>query len=206
MEQLEKLKNVWQNQAESSIKFSDVDIYDMLHKKSSSVVKWILIISILEFALPNLIYLVTDHDASRKIYENYGLTNITMIYTAIHVLIISAFIYIFYKNYKNISADSSVKELLHDILKTRKTVKYYIYYNLTIMGVIGLHIFYAVFNSEEFQASLATGTSMVKIWIFSIIFLCLALLIFWLFYRILYGFFLKKLKRNYAALSQKDGL
>jgi dolichyl-phosphate-mannose--protein O-mannosyl transferase len=95
---------------------------------------------------------------------------------------------------------------LGDIIKTRRTVKYYIYYNLTIMGIIGLNMFYAVYNSVSFQNSLETGTSMLMIWVISIILLSLALLIFWLFYRILYGFFLRKLKRNYAALSNHEEL
>ncbi len=178
----------------------------MVQKKSSSIVKWILIISLLEFILPNLIFLFTDFDTTKQFYEQYGLTTTMMIYSVIHITIIFLFIYVFYKNYRNISAGSTVRILLSDILKTRRTVKYYIYYNLTIMGIIGLHIFYAVFNSEEFQSSLASGSSMVKIWILSIVFLCMALLIFWLFYRILYGFFLKKLKRNYTSLSQQDEL
>ncbi len=206
MENLDSLKNIWKNQGESNIRFTQKDIHKMVQKKSSSIVKWILIISLLEFILPNLIFLFTDFDATKQFYEQYGLTGAMMIYTVLHIAIIIVFIYVFYKNYQNISVGSTVKILLSDILKTRRTVKYYIYYNLTMMGVIGLHIFYAVFNSSEFQNNLAAGTSMVKIWILSIIFLCLALLIFWLFYRVLYGFFLKKLKRNYAALSQKDEL
>ena len=206
MENLDNLKDLWKNQKESSIRFTEQDIHKMVQKKSSSIVKWILIISLLEFILPNVIFLFTDFDATKHFYEQYGLTNTMMIYSVIHIAVIIVFIYIFYKNYKNISAGSTVRILLSDILKTRRTVKYYIYYNLAIMGIIGLNIFYAVFNSTEFHDSLASGTSMVKIWIFSIIFLSLALLIFWLFYRVLYGFFLKKLKRNYAALSHTDEL
>jgi len=206
MENLDNLKDLWKNQEESTIRFTEKDIHKMVQKKSSSIVKWILIISLLEFILPNLIFLFTDFDATKQFYEQYGLTTTMMIYSVLHIAVIIVFIYIFYKNYRNISAGSTVRILLSDILKTRRTVKYYIYYNLTIMGIIGLNIFYAVFNSAEFQSSLTSGTSMVQIWILSIIFLCLALIIFWLFYRILYGFFLKKLKRNYAALSQRDDL
>jgi hypothetical protein len=206
MENLENLKALWKNQEESTIRFTEKDIHKMVQKKSSSIVKWILIISLLEFLLPNLIFLFTDFNATKLFYEQYGLTTTMMIYSVLHIAVIIVFIYIFYKNYRNISAGSTVRILLSDILKTRRTVKYYIYYNLTIMGIIGLNIFYAVFNSAEFQSNLESGTSMVKIWILSIIFLCLALLIFWLFYRILYGFFLKKLKGNYAALSQRDEL
>lgn len=206
MENLDNLKDIWKNQSESKIQFTQDDIHQMVQKKSSSIVKWILIISLLEFILPNLIFVFTDVDATKQFYEQFGLSNRMMVYSFIHIAVIIGFIYVFYKNYKNISAESTVKILLSNILKTRRTVKYYIYYNLTIMGIIGINIFYAVYNSVEFQNSLAAGTSMVKIWIISIILLSLALLLFWGFYRIIYGFFLKKLKRNYSSLSPKEGL
>ena len=204
MEQLEKLKDIWKNQRESEIRFSGEDINKMLQKKSTSIVKWILIISILEFVLPNIIYLVTDHDASRRIYDNYGLTNITMMYTAVHVVIICVFIYFFYKNYKNISADSSVKELLHNILKTRKTVKYYIYYNLTMAAIIGVHIFYIVFNSESFLEKIPEDLSLLTVWFVALLLLSISIFIFWIIYRILYGILLKKLNKNYDELLRNE--
>lgn len=204
MEQLEKLKGVWKDQGESTIKFSGKDIQKMLHKKSSSIVKWILIISILEFVLPNLIYILSDHDASKKIYEDFGLTNITMIYTAAHVVIICAFIYIFYKNYKSISVDSSVKELLHNILKTRKTVKYYIYYNLTMAAVVGIQIFYIVFSSPVFLEKIPEGLSLISVWLVALFSLSVIIFIFWIFYRILYGILLKKLNKNYIELLKNE--
>ena len=206
MENLDSLKDLWKNQGESKIRYSQDDIHKMVQQKSSSIVKWILIISLLEFILPNLIFLFTDFESTRKFFEEYGLSNTMNIYSAVHIVVIIAFIYLFYKNYRNISAESSVKILLANIIKTRRTVKYYIYYNLTIMGIIGLHMFYAAYNSVSFQHNLEAGSSMLMIWVVSIVLLCLALLIFWLFYKILYGFFLRKLKRNYAALSNRDDL
>jgi len=206
MENLDNLKDLWKNQGESKIRFTQDDISQMVQKKSSSIVRWILIISLLEFILPNLLFAFTDFDATKQFYEQYGLSNSMMIYSAIHIVVIIGFIYIFYKNYKNISSDSNVKNLLSNILKTRRTVKNYIYYNLTIMGIIGINIFYAVYSSIEFQNTLAEGTSMLKIWVISIVLLSLALIIFWGFYRIIYGFFLKKLKKNYAALSHQGEL
>ena len=206
MENLDSLKDLWKNQGESKIRYSQDDIHQMVQQKSSSIVKWILIISLLEFILPNLIFLFTDFESTRIFYQEYGLSNTMIIYSAVHIVVIIAFIYVFYKNYRNISAESTVKILLGNIIKTRRTVKYYIYYNLTIMGIIGLHMFYSVYNSLSFQQNLDAGTSMLMIWVISIVLLCLALLIFWLFYKILYGFFLRKLKRNYAALSNQDDL
>jgi nitrate/nitrite transporter NarK len=206
MENLESLKDIWKNQEESKIRFTRQDIHKMVQQKSSSIVKWILIISLLEFILPNLVFLFTDFEATKKFYAQYGLTNTMMFYTCLHVLIIIAFIYVFYRNYRNISAESTVKVLLSNILKTRSTVKYYIYYNLTIMGIIGLNMFYAVYHSEEFLNKLDNGASMLMIWTISIVLLGLALLIFWLFYRLLYGLLLKKLTRNYAELSNQNDL
>jgi hypothetical protein len=206
MESLESLKDLWKNQGESNIRYTQQDIHKMVRKKSSSIVKWILIISLLEFILPNIIFLFTDYEATRAFYEQYGLSKTMLVYTVLHVVVIIAFIYVFYRNYRNISVESTVKVLLSNILKTRRTVKYYIYYNLTVMGIIGLNIFYAVYNSEEFLHNLEGDTSMVMIWTISIILLSLALLIFWLFYRVLYGFLLKKLKKNYAELSNQNDL
>ncbi|WKK67227.1 hypothetical protein [Lutimonas zeaxanthinifaciens] len=206
MENLESLKDLWKNQEESKIRFSESDINEMVQKKSSSIVKWILIISLLEFILPNLVYLFTDFESTRAFYQQYGLSRVMMFYSITHVVIILGFIYVFYKNYRNISAESTVKVLLGNILKTRRTVKYYIYYNLTIMAIIGLNMFYAVYSSEDFKNGLNEGASMTTMWIVSIILLLLALSIFWLFYRIIYGIFLKKLKSNYKALSNKNNL
>ena len=204
MEHLEKLKDVWKDQSESPIKFTEGDIYKMVHKRSSSIVKWILIISILEFVLPNIFILFTDFESTKEVYDNYGLNNIMIFYTIIHVVIIFGFIYYFYKNYQKISADSSVKNLLHNILKTRRTVRNYIYYNLTIAAIIGLHVFYVVFNSDQFINKLPENTSMIMVWIIAIVIFTIVLFIFWCFYRIIYGFLLKKLKNNYADLQNNE--
>lgn len=204
MQNLDNLKDLWKNQGESNIRFTQNDIQSMVQKKSSSIVKWILIISILEFILPNLVIFFTDLDASKIFYQKFGLENIMKFYATLHIVVIIGFIYVFYKNYKNISSESNVKILLSDILKTRNTVKNYIYYNLTIMGIIGLHMFYVVYNSPQFLAELPDNSNMVMVWAISIAFLVIAILIFWLFYRIIYGFFLKKLKRNYAELESND--
>lgn len=206
MGNLDSIKDIWKNQGESNIRFTQDDIQGMVQKKSSSIVIWILIISLLEFILPNLVFVFTDFEATNLFYEKFGLENTMNFYAILHVVIIIGFIYIFYKNYKNISTGSNVKILLSNILKTRSTVKYYVYYNLTIMGIIGLHMFYVVYNSPQFLQELPDNSNMVMIWIISIILLVVTLLIFWLFYRIIYGFLLKKLKRNYAELSSKDSL
>ena len=60
MGNLDSIKDIWKNQGESNIRFTQDDIQNMVQKKSSSIVKWILIISLLEFILPNLAFVFTD--------------------------------------------------------------------------------------------------------------------------------------------------
>ncbi len=169
MDKLENLKNVWQNQAVTGLNYTKEDIHNMVKKRSTSIVKWILIISIIEFLLPYVLVLFTDLETPSRIYEEYGLGNLTRNYTIVHVVIILGFIYVFYKNYRNISADSSVKNLLGDILKTRKTVKYYIYYNLLMMGILGLHFFYIIMNSETFISKLPDDANITVLWVTAIL-------------------------------------
>ena len=48
MDELELLKKDWQKKDANIPQLSYNDIYEMIWKKSSSIVKWILIISILD--------------------------------------------------------------------------------------------------------------------------------------------------------------
>ena len=51
MEELDLLKKYWKKSENTFEQVSEVEIYKMLHKKSSSIVKWIVIISVLEVLL-----------------------------------------------------------------------------------------------------------------------------------------------------------
>ena len=50
MDLLDNYKKAWDNQPEEKNKVSSIEIYKMAQSKSSSIVKWIFIIGILEFA------------------------------------------------------------------------------------------------------------------------------------------------------------
>ena len=51
MDELEILKKDWKKQEGSFQQIGEKEIYGMLHKRSSSIVKWIVVISILELLL-----------------------------------------------------------------------------------------------------------------------------------------------------------
>lgn len=203
MKELDLLKKDWQKSGNSFEQVSEMEIYKMLHKKSSSVVKWILIVSILEFVILNGIgYLLPDDGYNNKYPILHPYLNLA---EKLNYIIILGFIYLFYRNYKNISVLESSKSLLEHILKTRKIVTYYIYWNIIISGYIGGFSFIDGFNtginSAEKPIIPAQGPTMF----FALLFAMLLIMGFlWLFYKLLYGGFLRKLKDNYKELKKID--
>ncbi|MGA9269949.1 MAG: hypothetical protein WBV45_04955, partial [Lutimonas sp.] len=77
MDKLENLKDLWQNQTVTGLNYTKEDIHNMVKKKSTSIVKWILIISIIELLLPYVLILFTDLKTPEIIYEEYGLDALT---------------------------------------------------------------------------------------------------------------------------------
>ena len=123
MDQLDKLKGAWKNQDYSKHKVSTNDIYKMLHAKSTSYVKWIFYISIIEFLIVIALNVFIDKDQYLDFYVQMGMKNMIIIVSIISYLIMIVFIYLFYKNYKKINVNTDAKTLMKSILNTRKTVK-----------------------------------------------------------------------------------
>ena len=70
MDLLDNYKKAWDNQPEDANKVSSIEIYKMAQSKSSSIVKWIFIIGILEFVVLNSLYLFIDMDEALKSMKN----------------------------------------------------------------------------------------------------------------------------------------
>src|SRR5690606_10162817 len=122
MDELEILKKDWKKNGNVFDQVTEKEIYGMLHKRSSSIVKWILIISVLELLLWTGISFLTSDESYAKTLENYHLDTIMPIITIINYGVILFFIYLFFKNYKAINTTDTVQKLMQSILKTRKTV------------------------------------------------------------------------------------
>ncbi len=210
MDELDKLKNAWKTQDYSKHKVSTQDIYKMLHAKSSSYVKWIFYISIAEFLIVSVLNVFMSQKKYFSIYEKMGMETTLQILTAISYLIMIAFIVLFYRNYKKICVDCDSKTLMNSILKTRKTVKKYIYFNIGFMFVSMFVMFYEIFSStsntllykktSNIPYELSNTIIIVSISIAMIIMIAIILLI----YRLIYGILLRRLKKNYKELEQLD--
>lgn len=204
MKELDLLKKDWKKNENSFEQVSEVEIYKMLHAKSSSIVKWILIVSILEFVVLNGIGFLIGDKGYSKFLALHPFINFL---EKFNYLVVLVFIYLFYCNYRNISVLNSSKKLIEHILKTRKIVTYYIFWNIFIGGVSGALGGIEGFNRGFNEGSNRSENTKGIIEINYITIIVMALLIMggiWLFYRILYGGFLKKLKQNNEELKKID--
>jgi hypothetical protein len=211
MEELDLLKKAWNKDNASFNQVSEEEIYKMLHRKSSSIVKWILIISILEIVLWSAIGLVYNTEDAVKSIHAEGLLIYLRILTYVNYIVVIGFIYCFYKNYTKISTTTSTKQLMNDILKTRKTVRNYVWYNLIMICICSIlgFVMAFVYNPEmnAVKEKIANDESnLILIKIILLLFVTLVLLVgaFWLFYRLLYGILMRRLNTNYKELKKID--
>jgi len=204
MDELELLKKDWKKKEQQFKQVSEQDIYHMLHQSSSSIVKWIFIISIIEFLIFRLLdFTLFFDEAFINRLKSYHIYDIEKVATVINFIVLIGFIIYFYKNLKNISTTSSVKKLMKDIIETRKIVKYYVWYNLAIAFITGVIILYSQLKYDSNLSPLFEKYQLVVIFIgLSVIVLLVG--VFYLFYKLVYGILLKRLQNNYKELKKID--
>lgn len=212
MDELELLKKDWKKEDKVYPKLSYNEIYSMVLKKSSSIVKWIFIISILEFVF--WLFISFGLKASgfnlelEEMESNVGFIIISIFSYAV----LAYFFYRFYINYKTINTTDNAKVLMENILKTRRTVKQYVFFNLLVL-IIGVTYMtpYAIKSDENSRALLeaaqANGEVLkyyAGIAIITLIGLIIAISLLLLFYWLIYGVLLKRLNRNYFELKKLE--
>ena len=199
MDELELLKKHWKESSNTPENtFSATDIYNMLQKKSSNIVKTLFYISIGEFVFWILVNVLPLLFSDRYLDE---------ILTVVSYAIIGLFVYLLNKSYKAISTLDNAKLLMKNILKTRKIVKFYVIYNLVVIAVsmvIGFYI--SIHNSPILLDNLSHYSNLQMAGFYaSLAGLALVFVaVIWLFYKIIYGFLLKKLNKNYNELRKLE--
>jgi hypothetical protein len=210
MDQLELLKQNWKQREQDHPKLSYVQIYNMLFKRSTSIVKWIFIISLLELAFWVGLYFVSPK-SSFEIIEKLGLKPFMIGFNILHYLVVVVFIIIFYKNYIAIKVTDSTRSLMDNIIKTRKTVKYFVWYNVSAFALTLIIINYFYYTKsdvllealEETYGTVPTGPEFLTyFFIGQVVIGIILILLLVLFYRIVYGILLKKLYNNYHELKK----
>lgn len=207
MDELELLKKDWKKQDANFPKLSYNEIYKMIHKKSSSIVKWILIICIVELLFWSALNLFIP-EKYLEIYDEFNIKTFLYITQGLHYLVVLVFIYLFYKNYKSISVIDNTNMLMQKIIRTRKTVNYYVYYNITLYVLLSIVVNIIMFsNPEALIEALNPDNKVIDdarffniMLITQVITLFVILGVLWGYYRIIYGILLKRLNRNYKEL------
>ncbi len=212
MDELELLKKDWKKENGSFPKLSYNDIYKMILKKSSSIVKWIFIISLLEFVFWGLISVLLKDTKSMQRFETYDADYILIPMAVIGYIILAYFFYLFFKNYRTISATDNAKVLMENILKTRRTVKQYVAFNLIYLVLATIVVLFIEFDKDQLlitqaQQAAADGEAFkfyALIIITTVLLLVLAVGLLLLFYWLVYGILLKHLNRNYKELKKLE--
>lgn len=204
MKELDLLKKDWHKNTNSFIPVQDTELYGMLHKKSSSVVKILFIISVFEILLWIGISLFFNTD---QYFKNIEFELFIEIFNYSNYLITLIFIYFFYRNYIAISTIVSTKRLMIAILKTRKTVQFYVWYNLSIILISVIIGFYVGIVDNNKSLTLKddftiNDTNIFVLTLILVVVIGVILGAFWLFYRLLYGILLQKLQSNYKELQK----
>lgn len=209
MEELDLLKKDWKRAEGGFAQVSEQDIYKMIHKSSSSIVKWILIIGIAEVIVWTLINTLGGTDEYLRRINSEEFTSGLKMLTYVNYAVIVFFIYLFYRNYVTISTVSNTRQLMKDILRTRRTVKYYVWYNLGMIAlslIVGFVV--AIVCSPEVAGlkdkMMHDNVVLMKTIGVLLIVLLICLAVVWVFYRLVYGTLMRKLLVNYKELKKID--
>nr|WP_315256657.1 hypothetical protein [uncultured Flavobacterium sp.] len=216
MKELDLLKKDWKKNEASFVQVSANEIYKMIHKKSSSVVKWIFIVSIIELGLGLVLGLIlsfTKYDEKNvELIKHLDLYGYYMTATVIFYAVVLYFIFKFYTMYRKIAVDDNTKKLISTILKTRKVVKQYIAFNLSFFAfffiVFGGYLFYEGYLEGASKNGAVNPEMPLNIALISFVVLILATAVFtfafWLIYKLIYGLLLRRLQNNYIELKKID--
>ena len=180
----------------------------MTQSKSNSIVKWIFIIGLLEFVFWFVINYIGTKNGDLESFEKLNIINYIDVFDYFNYLVSAVFLILFYRNFSLISTTDSTKKLMKNILLVRKTVKFYVYYNLIYAIVFFIIFNILIFNTPD-GINIISGIDnfnqedmMTNFILAEIAAIAILILILWLFYYLLYGILLKKLNKNYKELTR----
>ena len=205
MKELEDLKNKWAEQ-DFSQSYSKEEIKNFLQKKSTHSIRWIFYLSIAEFLLYlSFPLLVPNYLDSFDYYKSLNLYEFSITTTFLGYVLLLYFMWRFFQNYKNISVANSVKNHLSAILKTRRAVNQYFYFNIAILIVFTIVVLIAALRLDENIIALQEESNSFLMMIFMIgILIAIILGLFGLLYYFVYGRFLRPLKKNEKELLRME--
>lgn len=211
---LDSFKETWQQQPVQP-KYDTSEIELMLNKSSRNYVKYILWISLVEFILilgANLYYTFLGEDTAdlMSVLGKLGIDNsdhfqttLTQLYLGLKMVslgLTGIFVYFFYQNYRKINIEANLKKLILQIIKFKKTVQLFILANiaLVILFTLILGIFtYSVLAEQNIELTNPTFLGFIAGLLLT---MGISVVLIWIYYRVVYGFILRRLGRNLEQL------
>lgn len=197
--QLKRLKRDWKNKKYLKLNMEFDELSNFLNLKSKSVVKRIIIITILEFFLSMVSIIVINP-------KNTSHNNILLIYTNyLYYLIFIYFLIRFFINLKKIDVGLNLKNLSEIILRTRKSVYDYICLNIILfnLNVIILSYQYLHNPKRTFNSYFTDNLIFYQICIFILIAILTAItsIAIWLIYKTFYLKIVDRLSQNLKEIN-----
>lgn len=215
---LDSFKKTWQEQPVQQ-KYDNNEILKMLNRKSRNYVKYIFWISVVEFlffTVLGLFYIIQDKESNSflSILERLGAKKTTelegfldSIYVVLKILSLSItayFVFKFYQNYKKIKVEENLKKFILKIIQFKKTVNAFILINILLLiaftSVFTVFVFY-ILNTQHIEVN---NANLIVFVIGTIVSTALAVLLIWLYYKIVYGIIMRKLDKNLTQLRDID--
>lgn len=211
---LDSFKETWQKQPIEP-KYDSTDIESMLNKSSRNYVKYILWISLVEFILilsANLYYTFLGEDTSdlMSVLSKLGINDsgrfehsieqFYLILKIVSLALTGVFVVLFYRNYRKIKIECNLKNLILQIIKFKNTVQLFILANIVLVilftSVLGIFTF-SILAEQNIQLSNPTFIGFI---VGLVLTMGISVVLIWFYYRIVYGFILRRLGRNLEQL------
>lgn len=201
MNKLDDLKEKWGQQTFNT-NYSKEELNRILQQKSSHSIRWIFYLSLLEFVLYlALPVLLPNYASGFQYYKSLHLFGFRILTTLLGYAVLIYFMWRFYQNYRQIKVSSSVSTHLQTILKTRRTVNVYFFTNLGIVLVFTVVVLMeAMKYDQNFIALQNQPQGIIGLIVAVVVVLCIIIGFFALLYYLVYGRFLRTLKKNEEEL------
>ncbi len=209
--ELDDFKSSWKNSSKEN-NYKVEDIFGLLKKKSSNIVKSIFIFSVIDFVLIISFFIYSfvlgnrTFDAETMKYvdpktvEHFEMSSLFGIVLTLIFMILS------YLSYKKIRFDQSTKTLISSIVKFRRIINLFILFTVLILIFSSTPLYYelgkGIYLSKHLNEQSALESSEVYGYVAVGISIFFILLLAAIYYAILYFAFLKKLQKNLRELKE----
>lgn len=215
---LDSFKETWQQQPVQP-KYDTSEIESMLNKSSRNYVKYILWISLVEFVLilgANLYYTFLGEDTTDliSVLGKLGIDNsdqfqntLTQLYLSLKMVSLALtgiFVYLFYQNYRKINIEANLKKLILQIIKFKKTVQLFIVANIALVILFTLVLGIFTFSVLAQQNIKLTNPTLIGFIAGLGLTMGISVVLIWIYYRVVYGFILRRLGKNLEQLQNID--